>query len=239
MPTILNNRPFNPRPLHPRAVNLTGRITGRLQVICLHSSDDKNVYWLCLCSCGTWKISAHANLRRNVNPPLSCGCLWKESQRKAVRSHGATNTPEYRAYAGAKYRCLSPTHPAYKWYGSRGIEFRFTSFEEFLAEIGQRPQGLSLERIDNNGHYEKGNVKWATKTDQSRNRRNINIITWKGISRTIVEWASITGVNPNTLKSRLTTYGWSVDKALSFPVDSRKASSNKRQVRGTGAAFRL
>jgi hypothetical protein len=81
-------------------------------------------------------------------------------------------TPEYYACFDAKYRCTNPKDKYWKDYGGRGIEFRFTSFEEFFAELGTRPTPAhSLDRIDNNGHYEPGNVRWATKAEQNANRR--------------------------------------------------------------------
>jgi hypothetical protein len=80
-------------------------------------------------------------------------------------------TPEYSSYYHAKYRCTSPRCDKWAEYGGRGIEFRFKSFEEFFEVVGVRPQGTSLERIDGNGHYEPGNVCWASKSWQNKNRR--------------------------------------------------------------------
>ncbi len=81
-------------------------------------------------------------------------------------------TPEYRAFASAKGRCSSPTHQAWKNYGGRGIEFRFQTFQEFLAGVGRRPSPQhSLDRIDNDGHYESKNLRWATTKEQNRNCR--------------------------------------------------------------------
>ena len=89
--------------------------------------------------------------------------------------HGAARkgrvTPEYRAYHGAKCRCTNPNEPLWKYYGGRGIKFLFISFEEFFACVGPRPIGMSLDRINNNGHYEPGNMRWATRSQQRRNRR--------------------------------------------------------------------
>lgn len=80
-------------------------------------------------------------------------------------------TPEYIAYCAAKRRCEKPSEPSYPRYGGRGIKFLFTSIEQFVNELGSRPDGKSLDRINNNGHYEPGNVRWATRSEQNTNRR--------------------------------------------------------------------
>ena len=85
-----------------------------------------------------------------------------------------SRSPEYARYHQAKQRCQNPKCKRYAEYGGRGIEFRFTSFQEFLAELGKCPRGKSLDRINNNGHYEKGNVRWATKKQQYHSRRAWN-----------------------------------------------------------------
>lgn len=82
-----------------------------------------------------------------------------------------TGTPEYDAYNSAKERCLVPTRKGYKDYGGRGIKFLFTSFEQFFKEIGPRPKGKTLDRKDNDGNYEPGNVRWATLKEQMNNTR--------------------------------------------------------------------
>lgn len=90
----------------------------------------------------------------------------KEHNRRSYDAH-----PERSAYRSAKVRCEDQTHKAYKWYGGRGIEFRFTSFGQFFAELGPRPPRLTLDRKDNDGHYEPGNVRWATRSEQEKNKR--------------------------------------------------------------------
>jgi hypothetical protein len=86
------------------------------------------------------------------------------------------NNAEHQAYNSAKQRCINPNHKAWSRYGARGILFKFTSFENFITEIGPKPSSeFSLEREDNNKHYEVGNVKWATRSEQMRNRRNFTI----------------------------------------------------------------
>jgi hypothetical protein len=85
--------------------------------------------------------------------------------------HGMRYTPQYGSWTGAKQRCTNPKNKKWKEYGGRGIKFLFTSFEQFFAELGPRPDGMTLDRINNDGNYELGNVRWATLTEQNKNRR--------------------------------------------------------------------
>ncbi len=123
------------------------------------------VQWLCLCECGQLTLARGTSLRHREH--LSCGCLRKNT----LSIHGMYGTSELESYQDAKYRCSNPRHYAWESYGGRGIKFRFESFEQFFAEIGPRPAGLSLDRINNDGHYESGNVRWATRKEQAANRR--------------------------------------------------------------------
>lgn len=138
------------------------------------------------CDCGTIKEISRSSKAK------SCGCLKREVSGARLRSvqpigkdvaarvntkHGycrSKNSPEYVSYLAARARCNNPNDEHYPNWGGRGIEFRFSSFEEFHAEVGDRPVPkflFSIGRIDNNGHYERGNVRWETDTQQNRNRR--------------------------------------------------------------------
>lgn len=153
-------------------VDLTGQRFARLTAVeCV--SRGKPTTWKCFCSCGNSTIVEASNLRNGKTK--SCGCLVHEKCRlmgEANTVHGLSYTPEYRAYISAKHRCTNPEARVYPAYGGRGIEFRFTSLKEFVKHIGPRPSSRhSLDRIDNDGHYESGNVRWATRTQQQQNRR--------------------------------------------------------------------
>jgi hypothetical protein len=140
----------------------------------------------------------------------SCGCLR--------RPHGLWDTKTYAIFSDAKSRCRNPRHQAYRWYGGRGIEFRFNSITELVADIGLCPPGLTLDRIDKNGHYEKGNVRWATRKVQANNRRNNRLLTLGDLSLTPSQWASKTGIPGSLIYKRVHELGWPVQRALSMPA---------------------
>jgi hypothetical protein len=127
------------------------------------------IFWNCDCICGAENVLVSgAHLRSGL--VKSCGCLQKDTARSLFTKHGKCKTPEYNAYMGAMNRCTYD-----KDYYGRGIEFKFTSFEQFMSEMGPRPEGKTLDRKDNNGHYEPGNVRWATPTEQANNTRRKRI----------------------------------------------------------------
>lgn len=131
--------------------------------------------------------------------------------------HGLSESPEYIAWSCMIDRCVNERNRRYKDYGGRGIivcdRWRY-SFLAFLGDVGYRPeQGMSLERKNNDGNYEAGNVYWATAKQQSANRRTNRLVTIGGRTMTVSEWADESGVNGNTLSHRITV-GWPEDKIL-------------------------
>lgn len=152
-----------------------GEEFGRLKVLRLlpdrkvFKSGSQRVYE-CLCECGNTTEVLRTNL--STGNTRSCGCLLRERRTEHLKTHGRTSSPEYQSFKDARKRCNDPKNKDYRYYGGRGIQFRFTSFEEFFIELGERPSPKhTLDRIETNGHYEPGNVRWATRTVQNANRR--------------------------------------------------------------------
>ncbi len=137
---------------------------------------------------------------------------------RGVRTHGLSKTPLYRIWGLIKHRCNNPNNPAYPRYGGRGIKMceRWQlSFEVFAADVGPRPTPQhSIDRYpDPNGHYEPGNVRWATATEQARNQRSNRLFTINGETLTLAEWAERHGKSFRTVFQRL-AYGWPIEVAL-------------------------
>jgi len=132
-------------------------------------------------------------------------------------THGRYRSLSYRTWDNMLQRCRNSKYPKYYDYGGRGIKVceRWLKFENFLADMGERPEGKSLDRIDVNGDYEPGNCKWATRKEQGSNRRDS--IPFQGQSQSLLAWAEELGISYAALHCRITR-GWSVEKAFSTPV---------------------
>lgn len=154
-----------------RLKDLTGKRFGRLTVAWpAGRTFGRDIKWLCFCDCGKFKTLFSYHLKSGGT--RSCGCLiTKKLKRGLNRVHGMTNSPEFIAYCAAKQRCTNPRDQHWKDYGGRGIQFKFESFVAFYKELGKRPKKHSLDRIDNDGNYEPGNVRWATQKEQISNQR--------------------------------------------------------------------
>lgn len=143
-----------------------------------------------------------------------------------VRKHGHASkygaTRTYRSWQSMRERCLKPTHVFYPHYGGRGIQISqaWSDFAVFLADMGERPAGCSLDRIDNSGNYEAGNCRWATRKEQNRNTRSNLLIEFSGTKRCVAEWSEITGLSKVCIRLRILA-GWSAEKALSTPPRQR------------------
>ena len=173
--------------------------------------------FICMCDCGNVVEVLLGNLKKRPNG--SCGCEKIKLHTKRLTKHGKCGTPTYKSWVEMKYRCSSDTQIGYKNYKGRGIthDVSWNDFEIFLADMGERPKGTSLDRIDNDGNYCKDNCRWASKIDQMNNTRRNKILTYNGEKKTIAQWEKDLGFSSRVISQRLQN-GWSVDKAISTPL---------------------
>lgn len=154
-------------------LDITGHLFGRLTATRFCRVEKEKAVWSFLCACGT-EVEARANDVRSGNTK-SCGCLNKERVLAAVTSHTSSYTSTYNIWRQMRQRCANKKHKSYAYYGGRGISVcpRWDNFNNFFADMGERPAGLTLERIDNRRGYGPDNCKWATWLEQAQNKREM------------------------------------------------------------------
>lgn len=189
-----------------KLIDMTGQKIGLLTVIsrCSDSTQGK-ARWLCQCECGNKCAVNGLRLRRQLTK--SCGCL-----RSRPPSHGLSGSRTYSSWAAMIARC-KPDGDAL--YGRRGIVVcdRWRQFENFLSDMGERPAGTSIDRIDCTGNYEPHNCRWADATTQARNTRSAIRLTINGETKALATWADEVGIKSSVIKSRL-KHGWPVYRAV-------------------------
>lgn len=193
---------------------MTGLKFFRLAVISKAGTIKGKLAWNCVCECGTNLVVLGESLRSGNSK--SCGCLQKEAIRKTAKTHGLSRTLTHRIWCGVLTRCTNSNHHSYANYGARGINVceRWLKFENFLSDMGECPQGMSLDRINNNGNYEPSNCRWADSITQTRNQRDNKLITAFGKTLCLSAWSEQSGIKRETISRRL-ELGWDTEKAVS------------------------
>jgi len=171
-----------------------------------------------ICHCG----NLFQILQTNIRNRGSAGC--RECSKKpaidAKKKHGLSKHPLYKTYKAMLHRCNNEKDPQYYNYGGRGItvcDRWLESFENFLEDMGERPEGTTLDRINNNQGYQKDNCRWATQTEQCRNTRKNHLLTYKGETLSLEEWGEKYSIKPNTILTRIRR-GWSVEDSITKEV---------------------
>lgn len=184
------------------------------------------LYVLCSCKCGHPKCKHETELRADhlaKDAVKSCGAK-PSAEKHGCASKESPHRSTYRSWEHMIDRCYNEKHPHFDRYGGRGIvvcdRWR-QSFLAFLEDMGDRPDGLTLERIETHGNYEPSNCKWATFTEQNRNKTNGTELTHNGETMSVTEWAERLGVRRHALFARLQA-GWSAEKTLTTPVRLRR-----------------
>lgn len=189
---------------------------GRLVVTARKGSDRHGrSMWLCVCDCGGNTVTSTSLLRNPKRGTRSCGCLQKQKAKNSTK-HGMCDSPEYRAWAHIKERCLNPHTKHFNRYGGRGILIseEWLDFRNFIHDMGRKPSGSWIERRLNNGPYSKDNCYWATPEQQSRNKSSNIRIVYDGRVQIVTDWAKESGIAASTIMRRLNHLGWTVKQAL-------------------------
>lgn len=199
-------------------IDISGRKFGKWIVI-RRTDHKKVVRYICICECGTQREVLSASLRSGKS--ISCGCYQNEIREKHVnirKVHKST----FNSWVGMRQRCKYKNHNEYHRYGGRGINYdpSWDDFEKFLSDMGAKPVGSSLDRIDNDKDYCKDNCKWSTREEQSSNTSRSIFVQWDGEKTTLKRLSKKIGVKYDRLHNLFRTRGFSLEESV------RRASSS-------------
>ena len=206
--------------------DIAGKVYACLTVIAeghrRRDNGDSQIIWLCLCECGN--VTLCMKQRVLSGGTRSCGCLTRDATFARSFVHGGAarsgKTPTYESWRAMRARCEDSKSLAYERYGGRGITVceRWQLFAHFLADMGERPKGYSIERIDNDGPYTPENCRWGTAVEQGQNKSNTIRLAYQGQECTLRELSLISGLEYRILYERIRKRGWSVEKAVITPL---------------------
>lgn len=208
------NGSANHRAQMPAPRSLAGMRFGRLVVTAQGPRGLGRQRWIAQCDCGGTTTALRSHLL--IGTTRSCGCLHRERMAALNFRHGQSHGRIWNAWESMVRRCTDTRVDAYPRYGGRGITVceRWRTFENFAADMGPHPgKGFSIDRIDNDGHYEPGNCRWATQREQQRNRSSNVPVEINGTTRILVEWSELSGVKLCTIWRRLER-GWDPHRAV-------------------------
>ncbi len=190
----------------PAALDISGTRYGKLVALGWGRVQGQR-RWLCVCDCGGFTLARLGNLRSGASQ--SCGCEKEAVLGRSTTTHGLAGTKMHGIWKSMKQRCENPNHPRWNRYGGRGIKVcdRWQRFENFLADMGERPQGRTLDRRDNDKGYSPDNCRWATDEEQNSNLTSNRWIEWNGIRDTLSGWARRCQCDPSTVSDRLARHG--------------------------------
>lgn len=205
--------------IHKPRVDLTGQRFGRWLVL----RPVRALYWLCKCDCGNEREVFHGSLRRGA----STRCMSCHEGGKKRRTHGGSREPLFAVWCTMIARCTNPNNRAWPRYGGRGIVVcrewldSYEAFRSWCHKNGYA-RGLTVDRTDTNGPYSPSNCRFATYTQQNRNRRDNRLVVFNGESRRLAELAAEYGHTSATIRRRLVQLGWPIERALSTPLGGGK-----------------
>lgn len=193
----------------------------RLEVIGKDPNNPRRL--ICKCVCGSVKSIIAKSVTSNTTK--SCGCLAREVISANSKTHGDSHTPTHRSWSAMMHRCRCSTSKDYARYGGSGITVckEWDSYERFKQDMGERPTGTSLDRLDTLGNYEPGNCRWASIKEQNMNRRNVQLYSLGGEWLTLKELCEELNAPFHRIQYRVQKVGWPVTIAILFPKEYRNA----------------
>jgi hypothetical protein len=209
-----------------KLIDITGQVFGTRTVLGLNRTDSRSSYWDVQCSCGAVSVVSRSCIQA-TSTCRSC------ASSKTNKRHGMSNTPLHRTWSAMIQRCTNPNTREYVRYGGRGISIceDWLVFENFMRDMGERPDGTSIDRIDNDGNYEPSNCRWATQKTQTNNRSVTRMITANSQTLPLTEWSALIGVKPITLEKRVKA-GWSDHDVINTPImTSQESGARSWEVR--------
>jgi hypothetical protein len=203
------------RPIKDYAGQRFGRLVA-LELIRRDDSRENNHLWRFQCDCGAVTAKGIKSVRSGHTS--SCGCLQREALVERNTTHGLTRKHKttYRSWKDMRARCTNANHKDFKDYGGRGIAVcaRWDEFPAFLADMGERPLGMTLDRVDVNQGYGPENCRWADAVTQANNKRSNRLIEWRGEVKTLLEWCRVLGMDQSKVGYRLRSAGMTPDDAF-------------------------
>ena len=216
--------------------DLIGRRLGRLVVIALVGKmsgvKNRHMFWWCKCDCGKELLVDGVNLRSGTTK--SCGCYNDERRIEVHTTHGLSKTPIERTYRSMLIRCYKEEDKSFKDYGGRGIYVcdgwrGKDGLKNFAEDMGERPEGTQIDRIDNNGPYSPENCRWATNKENCRNKRSTKFITFNGKTQSLPDWAEELNIHYKALWSRVDR--WGVERAFTEAIHtSQQRDRNEKPL---------
>lgn len=219
-----------PMPNIDSSADLTNKRFGRLTALYSIPKTKNTLNWFCRCECNNECIVYSYHLQNGDT--TSCGCFSKENLRKKATIHGHTqggkHSSVYNTWLCMRERVFNKNHEHYHYYGGQGITIcdKWLTFEGFYEDMGDRPKGHTIDRIDNDKSYYKENCRWANSKTQGNNKKDVRMFTYKNKTQNMSDWAKEYNLTPACFCARLND-GWDFEKALLTPIDESKQRFKK------------
>lgn len=221
------------------AEDCIGKKYGRLTILTIFRGNKNRKFAQCICECGKYcTADLYSIVSRHTQ---SCGCYRRESSHDVNFKHGKRNTLLYKMWSMMVDRCHNPRNQSYERYGGRGITVcdRWRKFINFYEDMGEKPGGMQLDRIDNNKGYFKENCRWTTSQQNNRNRRDSLFVEFRGNNILLKELAEQYNMPYKTVFARISYYGMTPEEAITIPIVANGKNITRLKKEGTPPQTKL